>query len=82
MHTLFVREHNRLAARIVEVYPDVDDEGVYQMARKLVIAEIQKITYDEFLPALMGTYAPVLQKDTFAYNVLKDPSIMTEVRIV
>ena len=58
MHTLFVREHNRLAARIAEELEDLDDEQIYQMARKIVGAEIQVITYSEFLPALLGSYAP------------------------
>ena len=80
MHTLFVREHNRLADRIVRVYETMTDEEVYQLARKLVAAEIQAITYREFLPALMGSNAPQLDRDTYQYDFSKDPSIMTEVR--
>lgn len=54
MHTVFVREHNRLAERISQQQPDATDEQVYQLARKLVGAEMQIVTYNEFLPALMG----------------------------
>lgn len=54
MHTLFVREHNRLARLIMDQSPELDAEAVYQAARRLVIAEIQMITYDEHLPALVG----------------------------
>ncbi len=58
MHTLFVREHNRLAQRLRSFYRGASDEQMYQLARKIVGAEIQKITYEEFLPALLGPYAP------------------------
>jgi hypothetical protein len=49
VHTLFVREHNR----IVDALPDALPEEVkFQIARRVVGAELQHITYDEFLPAL------------------------------
>ena len=54
VHTLFVREHNRLAARAQALYPDRTDEQLYQVARRLVGAEIQAITYGEYLPAVLG----------------------------
>jgi len=57
MHTLFVREHNYQADRIAASDPGLTDEGIYQRARKIVIAEIQAITYNEFIPALLGSGA-------------------------
>ncbi|MCB9846084.1 MAG: peroxiredoxin [Phycisphaeraceae bacterium] len=54
MHTLFVREHNRWAERLGEDNPGWGDEQIYQTARKIVGAEIQKITYDDWLPSLLG----------------------------
>ncbi len=57
MHTLFMREHNRLADQLAGQHPDWSDEQLYQQARRLVIGEIQAITYHELLPALLGQNA-------------------------
>ena len=57
MHTLFVREHNRLANLISAYHPYLSDEEIYQRARALVAAELQIITYGEFLPLLLGQNA-------------------------
>lgn len=58
IQTLFVREHNRLADQIAAKNPKMNDEDVFQAARIRVIAELQAITYNEFLPALLGPAAP------------------------
>jgi hypothetical protein len=48
-HTLFAREHNR----VVSLLPNaLSEEDRFQIARRVVIAEQQYITYNEFLPAL------------------------------
>lgn len=54
MHTLFVREHNFWAERVRRAFPEMDGEGVYQYAKAIVTAELQAITYNEFLPVLLG----------------------------
>jgi peroxidase len=55
MHTLLMREHNRLANRLAMELPGASDEELFQTARRIVGAEIQAITYEEFLPALLGS---------------------------
>jgi len=52
MHVLFMREHNRLAEALEDRNPDWSDEDIFQRARKIVAAQIQAITYEEFLPSL------------------------------
>ncbi|MEL7312935.1 MAG: peroxidase family protein [Pseudomonadota bacterium] len=54
MHTLWVREHNRIAQSLIDNNFSTDAEVIFQQARRLVIAKIQKITYEEYLPALHG----------------------------
>ena len=57
MHTLFVREHNRKAAIIAAQNPNLTDEEIYQKTREYIGALMQQITYNEFLPALLGAGA-------------------------
>ncbi len=54
-HTLFAREHNRIVSKLPRWLPD---EVKFQIARKVVIAEEQFITYNEFLPAVGVKLAP------------------------
>ncbi|CAM2005308.1 peroxidase family protein [Acanthopleuribacter pedis] len=58
MHTLFVREHNRLAEQFAARNPEWDGEQIYQKARQIVGAQMQVITYREFLPTLLGEHGP------------------------
>ena len=40
-HTVWVREHNRVAGELRYLNSHWDDERLYQEARRIVIAEIQ-----------------------------------------
>jgi hypothetical protein len=75
MHTLFVREHNWWADRIARANLGLNDEQIYQRARAIVIAEIQSITFNEFLPALLGREA-IDRYD--GYDPTVDPSVANE----
>ncbi len=57
LHTLFVREHNRLCDEILSEDSKLSDEEVYQKARRLVGGILQSIVYNEWLPA-MGLKLP------------------------
>ncbi len=72
LHTIFLREHNRLASEIAAHDPTLDGDTIYYQARRLVTAQIQHIHYNEYLPLLLGqsTIAPYS-----GYNPSVDPSI-------
>ena len=72
LHTLFLREHNR----IVDLLPSdvgLTEEDKFQIARKIVGAEQQAITYNEFLPAL-GIQLPAYA----GYNNTVNANLTTE----
>ena len=96
-HTLFVREHNRIAtdlgsrlasnetalvnmrdAAIAAAGNNVDNEAdfIYESARQLVGAQIQQITYNEFLPILLGNSAPTVAGSS--YDATIDAGISNE----
>ena len=77
LHTLFVREHNWWAKQIWARYGHggtaLSDDDIFERARMMVAAEMQAITYNEFLPVLLGEDwdAGV----PYAYDATVDPQI-------
>ena len=88
LHTIFVREHNRylswFMACFKELFPRVaaeieslfswNDEKIYQEARRIVVAELQNIVYNEFLPIVLGSDT-VPHGLNSAYDDNKDASV-------
>ncbi len=70
VHTLFAREHNRLVGLLPANLPN---ELKFQIARRVVGAEEQYITYNEFLPAV-GIHLPAYR----GYDPNVNPSLSTE----
>jgi peroxidase len=73
--TLFVREHNYWVDKLKPQHPDWTGEQLYQQARAIVTAEIQNITYTEFLPKLLG---PNAISTYTGYNADVDPRVTQE----
>jgi len=70
VQTLFAREHNR----IVSLLPErLSEQEKFDIAREVVIATQQYITYNEFLPALGLHLTPAKR-----YNARVDPSVTHE----
>jgi Animal haem peroxidase len=55
LHTLFAREHNRIVDKLPR---SLSQEDKFQIARRVVGAQQQYVTYNEFLPALGVTLRP------------------------
>ncbi|KAG1649570.1 Peroxidasin [Nymphon striatum] len=55
IHTLWMREHNRIARTLKQINGHWNDEDIFQETRKIVGAELQHLTYTAFLPVVLGS---------------------------
>lgn len=78
LHIMFVRLHNILADAFVAELPKFtgQDETIYQQARRLVGGIQQWITFNEYLPRILGTNAPPI--DYPGYDATLNPSVLKE----
>jgi len=74
LHTLFAREHNRIVSLLP---PYLSAEDRFQIARRVVGAEIEYITYTQFLPALGVQLAPYR-----GYDPTVNPGLSNEFAVV
>ncbi|XP_011872587.1 PREDICTED: peroxidase-like isoform X1 [Vollenhovia emeryi] len=82
IHTVWHREHNRVADNLARLNSYWSDEILYQEARRFVIAEIQHITYREWLPILLGRrYTRAISvgnNHSRSYNADDEPAVSNE----
>ena len=77
VHTVYLREHNRISEELHRVNPHWDEEKLYQQSRRILNAMNQHVAYSEFLPRLIGpmrinAYGLGLQSD--GYYASYDPN--------
>jgi cytochrome b involved in lipid metabolism len=74
---VFVLEHNRQARELKTANPTWDDERLFQEARKRVMAILQSVSYNEYVPLLLGEALPTYS----GYNPTVDASVSLEFAI-
>lgn len=57
LYSALLREHNRLAINLAKLNRHWPDEILFYESRRILTAEIQHITYNEFLPLVLGEVA-------------------------
>ncbi|KOX68884.1 Peroxidasin [Melipona quadrifasciata] len=85
MHTMWIREHNRIVESLRQLNPHWDGEKLFQQSRRIISAMLQHITYNEFLPRILGWNAVTLyglkllpQGYYKEYSPTCNPSVLTE----
>ncbi|CAI9601382.1 unnamed protein product, partial [Staurois parvus] len=74
-HTLFLREHNRIAIQLNKLNPHWSGERLYQETRKIIGSMMQKITYKDWLPLLLGSEMSHVLPTHTGYNDNEDPRV-------
>ncbi|CAL8342908.1 unnamed protein product [Lota lota] len=76
VHTLLLREHNRLARALAELNPHWSGERLYQEARKIMSGYFQVLTFRDYLRHIVGPNAMAKRLSTYpGYSEDVDPSI-------
>lgn len=77
LHTLFLREHNRVANILSQLNPHWNDEIVFRETQRIIVAVFQVIVYGEWLPLIIGQetmdrFELNLRKGQYSHDYSKD----------
>ncbi|XP_055851679.1 uncharacterized protein LOC129915962 isoform X2 [Episyrphus balteatus] len=54
LHRALLQEHNYIAEELSRMNPTWSEDTIFLESRRIIIAQIQHITYNEFLPLVLG----------------------------
>eukprot|EP00105_Crassostrea_gigas_P041638 XP_019925786.1 PREDICTED: peroxidase-like protein [Crassostrea gigas] len=78
VHIMFLRRHNQIAEALQQATGILDDEVLFQETKRIVVAELNHITYNEYLPEIMAPefikYFGLKSKSKGHHNVY-DPNV-------
>lgn len=75
MHTLWMREHNRIADELRVLNPHWDGNMLYHESRKIVGAAMQHITYRQWLHHIIGQEGMEILNEYKEYDPAVNPSV-------
>ncbi|XP_037881152.1 peroxidasin isoform X2 [Glossina fuscipes] len=78
MHTIWMREHNRIAIEFRHINPHWDGDTIYYETRKIVGAQMQHITYKHWLPLIIGESGMLMLGKYKGYDANVNPTISNE----
>ncbi|XP_052896954.1 peroxidasin isoform X1 [Anopheles moucheti] len=78
MHIVWMREHNRLAEQLHRINPHWDGDKLYYESRKIIGAIMQHITYEHWLPLVIGERGMAQLGEYRGYDPNVNPTVFNE----